>query len=214
MSFLDRFKPQPRWKHTDPAVRLEAVPTIPDDDEHVAVLQELAREDADVQVRRAAGDRLTRVEDIVLLAKADPTKGQASARKCASCHEFAQGGPNKVGPNLHNILGRPLASHEGFAYSPAMIADGGGWTYDKLFAFLAIAMALLYSRGYLERIHDDLEADLDADREGPTGPLVVVPEDRILESAAGTARFTSGLRTADYVTVRSVVEMTAAAFSI
>ena len=35
MSFLDRFKPQPRWKHADPAVRLEAVPTIPDDDEHL-----------------------------------------------------------------------------------------------------------------------------------------------------------------------------------
>ena len=71
MSFLDRFKPQPRWKHTDPAVRLEAVPTIPNDEEHVVVLQELAREDADVQVRRAAGARLTRVEDIVLLAKAE-----------------------------------------------------------------------------------------------------------------------------------------------
>ena len=67
MSFLDRFKPQPRWKHTDPAVRLEAVPTIPDDDEHLAVLQELARQDVDVRVRRAAGDRLTRVEDLVLL---------------------------------------------------------------------------------------------------------------------------------------------------
>ncbi|MDQ3488880.1 MAG: DUF349 domain-containing protein [Acidobacteriota bacterium] len=71
MSFLDRFKPQPRWKHTDPAVRLEAVPTLPDDDEHLAVLQELARQDADVRVRRAAGDRLTRVEDIVLLARAE-----------------------------------------------------------------------------------------------------------------------------------------------
>ncbi len=71
MSFLDRFKPQPRWKHTDPAVRLEAVPTIPDDDEHLLVLQELARQDVDVRVRRAAGDRLTRVEDLVLLAKAE-----------------------------------------------------------------------------------------------------------------------------------------------
>lgn len=71
MSFLDRFKPQPRWKHADPAVRLEAVPAIPDDDEHVAVLQELAREDADVRVRRAASDRLVRVEDVVLMAKAE-----------------------------------------------------------------------------------------------------------------------------------------------
>jgi hypothetical protein len=71
MSFLDRFKPQPRWKHADAAVRAEAVATIPNDDEHVAVLQELAREDADVRVRRAAGDRLTRVEDLVLLARAE-----------------------------------------------------------------------------------------------------------------------------------------------
>lgn len=71
MSFLDRFKPQPRWKHADPAVRAEAVATIPNDEEHVAVLQELAREDADVRVRRAAGDRLTRAEDIVLLAKGE-----------------------------------------------------------------------------------------------------------------------------------------------
>ena len=72
MSFLDRFKPQPRWKHADPAIRAESVATIPDDDEHLAVLQELAREDADVRVRRAAGYRLTRAQDIVLLAKKEP----------------------------------------------------------------------------------------------------------------------------------------------
>ena len=30
----------------------------------------------------------------VLLARADGAKGQASARKCASCHEFAKGGAN------------------------------------------------------------------------------------------------------------------------
>ena len=71
MSFLDRFKPQPRWKHADAAVRLEAIATIPDDQEHLAVLQELAREDTDPRVRRAAGGRLTRVEDLVQLARAE-----------------------------------------------------------------------------------------------------------------------------------------------
>ena len=71
MSFLDRFKPQPRWKHTDPAVRAEAVNTIPDDEEHVEVLRELAREDADIRVRRLTGARLTRVEDLVQLARAE-----------------------------------------------------------------------------------------------------------------------------------------------
>jgi hypothetical protein len=71
MSFLDRFKPQPRWKHADPAVRAEAVAAIPDDPEHVEVLRELAREDVEVRVRRAAGARLTTVEDVVQLAAAE-----------------------------------------------------------------------------------------------------------------------------------------------
>jgi hypothetical protein len=71
MSFLDRFKPQPRWKHADPAVRAEAVATVPDDDEHVEVLRELARGDVDLRVRRAAGARLTSAEDLVVLARAE-----------------------------------------------------------------------------------------------------------------------------------------------
>src|SRR5829696_1175870 len=71
MSFLDRFKPQPKWKHADPAVRVSSIPEIPDDAEHLPVLQELAREDADIRVRRAAGARLSRVEDIVQLARSE-----------------------------------------------------------------------------------------------------------------------------------------------
>jgi hypothetical protein len=71
MSFLDRFKLQPKWKHADAAVRLSSIPEIPDDEEHLPVLQELAREDADVRVRRAAGARLARVEDVVQLARSE-----------------------------------------------------------------------------------------------------------------------------------------------
>lgn len=72
-----------------------------------------------------------------LLARADVTMGKAKIQLCASCHDFTQGGPNRIGPNLWGVVGRPVGGHPGFAYSPAMIADGGGWTYDKLFAFLA-----------------------------------------------------------------------------
>ncbi len=67
MSFLDRFKPQPRWKHADPAIRAAAVTEVPLDDEHRADLMELAG-DEDPRVRRAAAARLFAVEDLVRMA--------------------------------------------------------------------------------------------------------------------------------------------------
>jgi Domain of Unknown Function (DUF349) len=71
MSFLDRFKPQPRWKHADPTVRAAAVAEIPDDAEHQRVLEELAQEDDDVRVRRAASARVTDVAVLVALARSE-----------------------------------------------------------------------------------------------------------------------------------------------
>lgn len=72
-----------------------------------------------------------------LLASADPNEGKAKMQLCASCHDFSPGGPNRIGPNLWGVIGRPVASHAGFAYSPAMKAHGGAWSYDALFEFLA-----------------------------------------------------------------------------
>jgi cytochrome c len=72
----------------------------------------------------------------ILLAKADPAKGQSAARKCAACHTFEKGGANKVGPNLYGVVARALASHEGFNYSGALKGKGGEWNYDLLNAFL------------------------------------------------------------------------------
>jgi uncharacterized protein DUF349 len=74
MSFLDRFKPQPRWKHADPVVRATAVAEVPDDDEHRGVLAELAA-DEDVHVRRAAMTRLEDIEVLVRLARTEPEAG-------------------------------------------------------------------------------------------------------------------------------------------
>jgi cytochrome c len=72
----------------------------------------------------------------VLLAKADPAKGQAAAKKCAACHDFTKGGPNKVGPNLFGVVSRPKASHEGFNYSAAMKGKGGDWSYEEIDHFI------------------------------------------------------------------------------
>jgi cytochrome c len=72
----------------------------------------------------------------VLLAAADPAAGANVAKKCAACHSFEKGGPNKVGPDLWGIVGRDVGKHEGFSYSPAMAEHGGQWTFEDLNAFL------------------------------------------------------------------------------
>ena len=72
-----------------------------------------------------------------LLAEGSVEEGQTQARKCVACHSFEQGGPNKIGPALWDVLGRDIASHEGFAYSDALASKEGAWDYDSLGAFLA-----------------------------------------------------------------------------
>jgi cytochrome c len=71
-----------------------------------------------------------------LLAKADVSKGENAAKKCAACHTFNKGGRNLVGPNLWGIVGRPKASEAGFNYSAALKAKGGNWTIDDLNQFI------------------------------------------------------------------------------
>jgi uncharacterized protein DUF349 len=71
MSFLDRFKPQPRWRHSDATIRAAAIAEIPDDADSLATLRELASMDEDVRVRRAAAERLERAADILPLARGE-----------------------------------------------------------------------------------------------------------------------------------------------
>ena len=86
----------------------------------------------------AGSDQQAQVEPLpVLLASADPAKGQSAAKKCLACHVFDKGGPNKIGPNLYGVLGHPKGAHAGFAYSAAMKGKGGEWTFDDLNGFLA-----------------------------------------------------------------------------
>ena len=75
-----------------------------------------------------------------LLATADAKAGETVFKKCQACHDATKGGPNKVGPNLYGLVDRPIASHEGFAYSSAMKDFSKGssekWTFDHLNHFL------------------------------------------------------------------------------
>ncbi|MBB3235325.1 c-type cytochrome [Phyllobacterium endophyticum] len=75
-----------------------------------------------------------------LLASADATRGEAVFKRCQACHTGEKDGANKVGPNLWDIVDRPIATHPGFAYSGPMkdFSKGGQekWTYDHLNHFL------------------------------------------------------------------------------
>lgn len=54
----------------------------------------------------------------------DAEKGKKIFARCQACHTLNEGGPNRVGPNLHGVFGRTAGTLEGFSYSRAMVAKG------------------------------------------------------------------------------------------
>src|SRR5215218_10136403 len=73
-----------------------------------------------------------------LLQTASVEKGAAAAKKCAACHTFEKGGPNRVGPNLFGVLNEKVGEGKaGFNFSAGMKAKGGTWTFEELNKFIA-----------------------------------------------------------------------------
>jgi cytochrome c len=73
-----------------------------------------------------------------LLHSADIAAGEKGVKACKACHTFTQGGAQKQGPNLWNIVNRKKGGVDGFGYSAAMKGFDGApnWDYDSLNAFL------------------------------------------------------------------------------
>jgi hypothetical protein len=78
MGLLEKLRPQPKWKHADPAVRLEGLHDIEDADQDA--LRALAVDDPDPRVRRAA---LGRVADGAVLATIVRNETDAATREHA-----------------------------------------------------------------------------------------------------------------------------------
>ncbi|MBA8899225.1 cytochrome c family protein [Phyllobacterium sp. P30BS-XVII] len=101
-----------------------------------------------------------------LLASADATRGEAVFKRCQACHTGEKGGANKVGPNLWDIVDRPMATHEGFSYSGAIkdFSKGGKelWTFDHLNHFLTSPKAYIKgtAMGFAGDKKDNERADL------------------------------------------------------
>jgi cytochrome c2 len=89
--------------------------------------------------RTAGGEAI-----VAMVAAADVAYGNSVAtRRCADCHAFERGVPNKVGPvlwdagpPLWSAVGRDIAAVEGFDYSDALASKEGAWDYAALDAFL------------------------------------------------------------------------------
>lgn len=62
--------------------------------------------------------------------------GEQVFKRCAACHTIDAGGRNGIGPSLHGVVGRAVASHAGFFYSGAMKAHGGVWDDAALDVYL------------------------------------------------------------------------------
>ena len=95
--------------------------------------------DANAQGEQAAAEPVDQQGPVQMIAAADPAEGEKVARKCVACHSFDQGGPNKVGPNLYNVVGGPVAHLEDYNYSSAfeeLHEAGETWTYDQLWTYL------------------------------------------------------------------------------
>jgi cytochrome c len=68
-----------------------------------------------------------------LMASADAKAGATVAKKCAVCHTFDKGGPNRIGPNLFGVVGEPIAEGKaGYAFSDALKAHKGNWDVATL----------------------------------------------------------------------------------
>lgn len=86
-----------------------------------------------------AGAEAAPVEEIgPLLATADIAAGEKLLKRCTACHSFEEGGKNKVGPALYNVVNKAIGTADGFGYSGGLTGYAADkvWSYDELDGFL------------------------------------------------------------------------------
>lgn len=74
----------------------------------------------------------------------DPVRGERLFHRCASCHAARAGAPDRNGPNLHGVIGKPLGRvSPNFSYSYALRTATGHWTAERLDRWLAGPQAVV-----------------------------------------------------------------------
>jgi cytochrome c len=77
---------------------------------------------------------------------ADASGQQLFNNACRTCHT-TKDGDNRIGPHLHNIIGRKAGSLPNFRYSEAMQSADFVWDEDKLGRFIESPDALVPGNG-------------------------------------------------------------------
>ena len=92
-------------------------------------------DDEPATIDTAVSEEVEEIPIQILLASASVDKGAKVFKKCSNCHVPNEGGANKIGPALWNIVNKDIGGTD-FAYSNAMASYGGKWSYDELNGFL------------------------------------------------------------------------------
>ena len=78
----------------------------------------------------------SQVDIAALLAMGDVEHGKKVFKKCAACHSINQGGKNKIGPKLWNVMFRPVGSITDYKYSKALSGYKKDWDWEEMNGFL------------------------------------------------------------------------------
>jgi cytochrome c2 len=127
---------EPAEPATEPATEEQQGAAEPATEEQQGAAEPATEQEAaateEAEEPAAPEEQVASAEAPAAMPAGDPAKGEAYAKRCLACHSFAEGGPNKVGPPLFGVFGRPIASLPAYAYSDAMTAfsEGGTKTWD------------------------------------------------------------------------------------
>tara|TARA_B100001057_G_scaffold80795_1_gene76106 strand:+ start:1614 stop:2153 length:540 start_codon:yes stop_codon:yes gene_type:complete len=77
-----------------------------------------------------------KIDIAALMAMGDLASGEKIFKKCAACHSIVQGGKNKIGPALYNVVGRKVGGISDYKYSKALTSYDKSWTFEELNGFL------------------------------------------------------------------------------
>ena len=84
----------------------------------------------------SASDVGEKIDISALMTMGDLDHGKKIFKKCAACHSIKQGGGNKIGPALYNVVGRTVGGVSDYKYSKSLMSFGKDWTFEELNGFL------------------------------------------------------------------------------